>query len=268
MSGRDRLPALIVGLAAGSAGGLFGVGGGIVMVPILTGVLGLTQHRAHGTSLAVIGFAAVVSLVVYGSHGNVAWLAAAVIAAGSLFTARFGARLAARTSPRGLIRAFAVFLVLVAVRLLIGLPEAKHEALALGPLGLAAGLALGLVVGIFSGYFGVGGGILIVPALTLLTGMPQQLAQGTSLAVILVTAPAGAVEHARHGNVVGELVPALAIGAAVGGPLAAWLAQGLPHAALARGFALFMLANAVWTWIKADRDAAKRRARGEESSPS
>lgn len=268
MTGRERLNALLAGLAAGSAGGLFGVGGGLVLIPILTSALGLTQHRAHGTSLAVIGFAALVSLVVYGSHGNVAWLTAALIAAGSLLTARLGARLAARTSARGLTRAFAVFLVVVAVRLLVAVPAPGGSGIAMGSGVLIWDFVLGLAVGIFSGYFGVGGGLLIVPALSLLQGLPQQLAQGTSLASILVIAPAGAYEHARHGNVVGRLVPALAVGAAIGGPLASWLAQALPHAALARAFGIFMLANAVWTWIRAGRAArtSAPAAAGDEAA--
>lgn len=256
MTGRERLNVLLAGFAAGGAGGLFGVGGGLVLIPILTSALGLTQHRAHGTSLAVIGFAALVSVVVYGSHGNVAWFTAALIAAGSLLTARLGARLAARTSARGLTRAFAVFLVVVAIRLLVSTPEASGRGIGMGPVALATDLSLGLVVGLFSGYFGVGGGLLIVPALSLFQGMPQQLAQGTSLAAILVIAPAGALEHARHGNVVGRLVPALAVGAAIGGPVASWLVQALPHTALARAFAVFLLGNAVWTWVRAGRARA------------
>ena len=256
MTGRERLNALLAGIAAGSAGGLFGVGGGLVLIPILTSALGLTQHRAHGTSLAVIGFAALVSVMVYGSHGNVAWVTAALIAAGSLLTARLGARLAARTSPRGLTRAVAVFLAVVAVRLLVAVPVPSGRGIGMGPTVLALDLALGLAVGVFSGYFGVGGGLLIVPALALFQGMPQQLAQGTSLAAILVIAPAGALEHARHGNVVGRLVPALAVGAAIGGPLASWLAQTLPHVALVRAFATFLLVNSVWTWVRAGRARA------------
>jgi uncharacterized membrane protein YfcA len=74
--------------------------------------------------------------------------------------------------------------------------------------------------------------------------------------VILVTAPAGAIEHARHGNLVVRMVPALALGAALGGPLASWFAQGLPHEVLVRCFAVFLLVNAVVSWIRADRPGA------------
>ncbi len=264
MSAGGRLRALLAGLVAGVAGGLFGVGGGIILVPLLTGWLRTSQHQAHGTSLAVIGAVAAASLGVYGAHSHVDWAVALPVGIASVFAARLGARAAARTSPRGLTMAFAVFLVLVAVRLLWSPAEATTPAVRELPAALALDLLLGLAIGMLSGYMGVGGGIIAVPAFTLLMGMPQQLAQGTSLAVILVTAPVGAIEHARHGNLVWRMVPALAAGAAIGAVAAAWWVQGLPNALLARGFAVFLLATAAVTGLRAARAASpppKKRAR-------
>ena len=237
-----------MGAAAGLASGLFGVGGGLAMVPALTGLFRFTQHEAHGTSLAVIGLTALAALVVYGAHANVVWMAALTMAIGSLVTAPLGARLAARVSPGRLRRAFAVFLVLVAVRLLWAPPVVAHREAFSGVAGIAATLLLGLAAGGLAGFMGVGGGMLMVPGLTLVFGMSQQTAQGTSLAVMLVTGPAAALEHSRHGNVVWRLVPFLAVGAAVVAPLAAWGAHGLPHALLARCFAVFLLVTAIHTW--------------------
>jgi hypothetical protein len=256
VSARDRALAFAGGLVAGVAGGLFGVGGGVLLIPILTGAFALTQHQAHGTSLAVIGGTAIAGLAVYGPRGEVAWLTAALVGLASALAAPHGARLARRTSPRGLTLAFAAFLVLVAARLLWSVPPAAATALAHGAAGVALDLALGAAVGLLAGFMGVGGGILAVPAFTLLLGMSQQAAQGTSLAVILVTAPAGAVEHLRHGNVVLRLVPWMALGAVAGAPLASALALALPHAALTRAFAVFLLANALHTAWRASRTPA------------
>jgi uncharacterized membrane protein YfcA len=255
MTGSQRLLGFFAGLGAGAAGGLFGVGGGLVLIPILTGFFKLSQHRAHGTSLAVIGATALVSVVVYAWHGNVAWWTAALVALASMFTARIGARLASRLSPHRLAKAFAVFLFLVAIRLLWKVPEPTVSVFHSGPAAIWFDLVLGAMVGIVAGFMGVGGGIISVPVFTLGLGMTQQLAQGTSLAVILVAAPAGAIEHARHGNVVRGMVPLLALGALIGGPIASWAVQGLPQALLARGFALFLLANAATTWLRANRAA-------------
>jgi len=255
MNARDHAGAALAGAVAGLSGGLFGVGGGVVLVPMLTGRFRLTQHQAHGTSLAAIGATALASLFVYAVHGNVAWLAAAPVALASVLTARYGARWASRVSRRALARAFAAFLVLVAVRLLWRVPAGAGVPLAHGWPALALDLGLGAAIGLLAGFMGVGGGLIAVPAFTLLFGMTQQAAQGTSLAVILFTAAAGAVEHARHGNLVGRLVPGLALGAALGGPLASWFAQSLPHEVLARAFAVFLLANAVYGWIRSNRPA-------------
>src|SRR5262249_53392231 len=115
---RDHAAAVLAGAVAGVAGGLFGVGGGLVLVPALTGFFHLDQRRAHGTSLAAIGVAALASVAVYASHRNVEWLTAAVVGIGSVYTARLGARWAAVTSNRTLARSFAIFLVAVALRLL------------------------------------------------------------------------------------------------------------------------------------------------------
>ena len=249
MSPRDHASrtgwvAALAGFVAGVTGGLFGVGGGIILVPVLTQFFGLTQHQAHGTSLAVIGATAIAGLVVYGLAGNVAWWPAVLMSISSVFAAQLGARLAAKVSTRGLTLAFAAMLVIIAMRILLAPPVGSSQHALTGGLGLVAALGTGAATGLLAGFMGVGGGAVAVPALTIVFGMSQQLAQGTSLALILVTAPFGALEHHRLGNVVTRLMPGLAIGALLGAPLASVVAQRLPQVPLARGFAVFLIANA------------------------
>lgn len=251
----ERWRGALAGFVVGLAGGLFGVGGGILLVPMLTGMFALTQHEAHGTSLAAIGATAFAGLVVYAANGHVAWLTGALMAVTSVACARYGARLAARTSRVALTRAFAILIVVVAARMLWKAPGGTGAPVLEGAPGALVALLVGAAVGLLAGFMGVGGGILTVPALTLLFGTSQQVAQGTSLALILATAPIGAFEHHRHGNVVPRLVPWLALGALAGAPLASALALRLPQAILARGFAVFLLANALQTWVRAARTA-------------
>ncbi len=258
VASRANWAAALAGLVVGLAGGLFGVGGGILLVPLLTSFFSLTQHQAHGTSLAAIGATAVAGLVVYGLAGNVAWWPAALMSVASVVAARAGARFAARTSRERLTLSFAVFVLLVAARILWRAPVGSADHALTGASGMLASLGVGASVGMLSGYMGVGGGVIAVPALTLLFGMPQQMAQGTSLALILVTAPFGALEHHRLGNVVPRLLPGLMLGALVGAPLASLVAQRLPQADLARGFALFLVANALrmgWVVLRRPRVA-------------
>lgn len=251
MTAGERLRGLVAGALTGIAGGLFGVGGGLVMVPALTGFFRLTQHQAHGTSLAVIGATAITAIVVYGAHANIAWSTALVAALGSLVSAGMGARWATRMPARQLRRTFAVLLALVAVRLLWQAPAVVAHPPMAPVVGVIASLVTGVVAGALAGMMGVGGGIIVVPVLTLVFGLSQQAAQGTSLAIMVVTAPTAALEHSRHGNVVWRLVPVLAIGAALGSPIASWFAQAIPHAALVRAFALFLLATSIHTWMRA-----------------
>ena len=256
-----RLPAgvkaLSAGAAAGLAGGLFGVGGGIILVPALLAMFAATPQSASGTSLATLAATALAGAIVYAMHGDVAWPIAALLALASIPTARLGARLAARSSHRTLLRTFAVLLLVVSLRLLLKAQAPVAHVGSAGPWVWAAAVALGVAAGMMSGFLGVGGGIILVPALGLLFGMPQHLAQGTSLAVILVTAPVGAFEAARHGNVIRRLVPWLFVGAALGAPLSSSLAMMLPREALTRLFAIFLLVNAILTWRRAAAPARR-----------
>ena len=108
-------PLVGVGVAAGVLSGIFGVGGGILMVPAMVVVIGFGQHRAHATSLAAIIPIAAVGAFVFGRADSVNLLAAVVLAAGSLLGVQAGARLMNRLSNERLGLVFGAFLVLIAL---------------------------------------------------------------------------------------------------------------------------------------------------------
>jgi len=253
MTSRDRAIAILGGLAAGAAGGVFGVGGGILLVPILTGWLRATQHQAHGTSLAVVTATALSGVVVYAWSGHVAWIPALLTGVVSIVAARFGAQYANRLSSRQLTRAFAVFLTLVGIRLFFEKDTGVPWTFTPGWETLAIQAGTGIAAGFLAGVMGVGGGIVLVPAFTLLLGMDQHTAQGTSLAIILLTAPSGAVVHARHGNILRDLILWLSLGAVVGGAVASTLIQQAPGPVLTQAFAVFLLANAALSLYRVSR---------------
>jgi uncharacterized membrane protein YfcA len=110
--------ALLIGLGAGVLSGLFGIGGGIVMVPALVFFLRFEQKTATGTSLAALILpVAILGVLEYAREGHVHYKIAALLAAGIFVGALFGARLALGTSDVTLRRGFAVLLVLAAARL-------------------------------------------------------------------------------------------------------------------------------------------------------
>jgi uncharacterized protein len=108
------------GALAGLTAGLFGVGGGIVIVPPLVAFAALSQHQAHATSLAAIVPIAAVAGTRFAIDGSVDWSAAALLSAGTLLGAPVGAWLLARSSAGTLNLAFGGFMLIVAARLLLG----------------------------------------------------------------------------------------------------------------------------------------------------
>ena len=111
-------------------------------------------------------------------------------------------------------------------------------------------LAIGLAAGVLAGMFGIGGGIVIVPALMLLAKFPPQVATGTSLgALLLPIGLLGAYAYHREGNV--RVAPALliALGIFVGAYFGARVSLSLPPQTLKRAFAVFLVAVAGQMWF-------------------
>lgn len=247
---RQAALAIGIGLFAGCFSGLLGVGGGVLMVPAMVFWLGFAQHRAHGTSLAVILFIACAGIAQYLHAGNMHWGAAAGLAVGGIAGAALGARFARRVPGYRLRRYFGVFLMIVAARMLYDIIPAitgyVPVVASTMPITFSAGIALlllviGLATGIVSGLLGVGGGIIMVPAMVLLLGFPQKLAQGISLAVIIPTAISGAYVHYRQGNIRPRDVALLGLGGVPGALLGAWGAARVDALVLRLTFALLLL---------------------------
>lgn len=112
----DRSILLIIGsgFVAGVMSGLLGVGGGVVMVPLLVLVAKQTQHQAHATSLAAVVLMGAVGAATFATEGEVEVGLALALAAGSLFGAPLGARIMARTAEGPLKVAFGVLMLVVA----------------------------------------------------------------------------------------------------------------------------------------------------------
>jgi uncharacterized membrane protein YfcA len=108
-----------IGLTAGFFGALFGVGGGIVMVPLLIGAVAFTARPAMATSLAAIGLIAVEGVVFYGLRGDLKPIDAVVLGVPTAVGAVFGTAVQQRLHNRTLTFAFAALLVVVAVRLFV-----------------------------------------------------------------------------------------------------------------------------------------------------
>jgi uncharacterized membrane protein YfcA len=222
MTRRARIfGALLVGIVAGFLAGLFGVGGGILIVPGLV-ALGMRQRLAHGTSLAAIVPIAAAGIAGFWLEGAVDWSAAGLLSVGAMAGAVAGTQLLQRLEGRALRLGFAALLLATAARLFLETGDRAGR----GDLDVwlaAALIAVGLLAGLVAGLYGVGGGVVIVPVLVILFSVPDPVAKGTSLVVILPTAIVGTLRNLRHGNT--DLGAAAATG--LGGVVSAYLASRL-----------------------------------------
>lgn len=228
-----------IGVAAGALGGMMGVGGGILLVPLLVHVLRESQHEAQAISLAFVIAAAAVAVVPYLEREHVDLRLGALLAAGALPGVIAGARTARRMSALGLRRLFGAAVLATAIRILISPPTHAGAPVALWA--WPAEVALGLAVGFLAGLLGIGGGTVLVPVLVLAQGVAQHAAQGLSLLLIIPVGLAGVLAYARGGKLPAQLLPGLLAGGALGGFAGALLAQEIAGPALSRMFAMFLI---------------------------
>jgi uncharacterized membrane protein YfcA len=251
---KDLFTAFLIGAAAGTLGGLAGVGGGVVMIPLMVGVLGITQHQAHGTSLVSLVFTGLSGAITYASRGHVDLAAALSLAVPAVLTARFGARYANALPEWQLKRSFGAFLVVV-IALLVLKPWLVGFSVPAQGAGKVAVLAVaGAATGFLSGMMGIGGGNVMVPSMVLLAGFPQVLAQGTSLLAMVPAGAAGAHEHWRLGNVVRRLLPGLVPGILLGTWLGSTVAVRLDEGTL-RGLFVAVASYSAVRSLRARRPA-------------
>ena len=198
MTSPSLVRATFVGLAAGFLSGLFGVGGGILLVPALVMLLHLPQRMASGTSLAAVLPISVASLVSYTLSGSVDWWVALFVTIGAVSGALLGTYLLQVLPLKVVGVGFVVLLVLTAIRMFIPL-EADGRA-PLTVLTAVLLVLLGVAIGVLAGLFGVGGGVVLVPALVVLWSISPVIAKGTSLAVVVPTAIVGTMRNRANRN--------------------------------------------------------------------
>lgn len=238
---RRHVTPVLLGIGSGLLGGLMGVGGGIVLVPLLVHLVRMGQHEAQGTSLAFVIATALIAVIPYHGNERLDLALAAALTAGALPGVMLGSRIAARTPARTLGIAFGVFILVIAVRILVAPPLGSG-----GPEAwpLAWNVPVGLVVGVLAGLLGVGGGTILVPLLVLGQGVDQHTAQGISLLMIVPVGIVGVWSYAREGRLPSRRLPALLAGGAAGGFLGALLAHRTDAPTLSRIFAVFLIAVA------------------------
>jgi uncharacterized protein len=200
----DIILLLLGGAVSGFLAGFFGVGGGIILVPILLfyfqtiGVTSLVAtHLAFGTSLLIVVFTSISSGIQYARNDHVVWKAVLYLGVTSVIGGLLGAQFAGSLHGKTLQQIFAGVVVIAALRLLVETRKPKQEQMPevqVPPL-----LGAGFLVGLVSALAGIGGGVLSIPVMHSLLKFPLKKALGTSSVTIIVTALAAGIGYVVSG---------------------------------------------------------------------
>lgn len=257
-----------IGLVVGVLTGLFGVGGGFLIVPLLFVLLGVPYEVAIGSSLSFIVGTSAAGLPKHVRAGNVDRKTVLLLAGGSMVGAVLGdvvqdtlVDIVAGGDPGTFDRIMTVLFIalLLVTAWLVFRGRREHtsgrtflQRLPLGPrvnltdvgldgVSLPGLVVISLGVGIVTGLFGVGGGVLFVPILLLVVGLDAHKAVGTSLGVVMLAAIAGTIKKGFAGEVNLLLAMCLLVGSGVGVQLGVWLCTQLHAQRLRRAFAVVVL---------------------------
>ncbi len=241
---------VLLGAVFGFLGGLFGIGGATLAIPTLGIAFGMSEQLAQGTALVMAIPNIAIGLVRYVQRAGID-VRAALVLAGTALPVTYGCALVATSiASRPLRIGFALFLILIALDIARRAlrPGAPVKKLAL-PWPFVS--VVGAVCGVFSGFFGIGGAIVAVPAMTTLFGYSQLAAQGMSLAYSASTASLATVAYASRGDVDWRVSLPLAVGGMLTVRSGVDLAHRLPERALRLVFVAFAIAVAIALLLEA-----------------
>jgi uncharacterized membrane protein YfcA len=252
------LPALALGALLGFFGGLFGIGGGIIAIPLLVLGYGMDQPMAQGTALVMMVPNLLIGWWRYTRHQPVPWqraLALGVIAAATTWVV---AHMATRMPPHWLRQVFSVFLLGLSVYLLITQWRARSVD---APLAASSESApdmatarvpqrylplVGLVGGSSMGLLGIGGGLVATPIFTSLFGQRQTIAQSFALALVAPSSVIALSTYASAHQVDWSMGLPLAVAGMFTVSAGVSLAQRLPEQKLRAAFAWMLLVTSLW----------------------
>jgi len=262
----------VLGVFAGFLGGLLGVGGGIIVVPILVLVFNLDTRLAVGTSLVMVMFTALSATFAYSRQRRIDWKVGVVSAVATVPGASMGAYATKFFSSNSLAIIFGATILFIAGVMLrrsfrVETDPQKTPRIAsksgsksglwsrrlvdrMGKVfeydaSMYSGLLLLVLGGLASGFLGIGGGLVVVPILTAIVGLPMHIAIATSMLTMIFTSISGVSTHVVLGNVDVEYAIPLVIGILGGTQIGAWTAKRLKSASLERVFALAVMAIGV-----------------------
>jgi uncharacterized membrane protein YfcA len=245
----ELLLMLSLGAALGFFGGLFGIGGGIIVIPLLVLGFGMEQAVAQGTALVMMVPNLLIAWFRYNQREPVAWRTALQIGALASLTTWLVAHIATRLAPDIMRTVFALFLLALSLRLLLQkplnprTPPRAPRSLRLLPL-------VGVVGGSSMGLLGVGGGLVATPLFTGWFGQKQTVAQSLSLALVAPSSIIALLTYSSAARVDWAIGLPLAVGGLFTVSAGVAVAHRLPERRMRAAFAWMVLCTALWLLAK------------------
>ena len=238
-----------LGAGLGFAGGLLGIGGGLIAIPTLAWLYGMDQHLAQGTALVMIVPNVLIGFFRYHQKHRIDLRAVAAISVFSMVAAYVAGRLASGIESSVLRIAFALFLIALALYFGSGVLRRARggaEAPVLAPRQMTRSALplLGIASGAMSGIFTIGGGLVVVPALVSLFRMEQTRAQGMALALVVPSSAIALFAYAQGQHVAWDVGVPMAVGGILSVSAGVALAHKFPAARLRLLFCLVLLVTA------------------------
>lgn len=244
MSLMATIEMLCLGVAFGAFGGLFGVGGGIIAIPMLVLLFGMKEQAAQGTALVMMLPTVLLGFWKYQRRNSIDLRMAGLLAATAVTATYFAAQTANALSSGVLRAAFGGFLVLVSVYVAWKALRRTDSQQAHWKLRWTWSWLVGVTGGLLSGLFGVGGATIAPPALTTFFGLSQTAAQGLALAMIAPGVVVALVVYARAGAVHWSSGLAMAAGSLIAVPIGVAAAHKLKGEKLRLLFCGFLIFSA------------------------
>jgi uncharacterized membrane protein YfcA len=232
----------LLGGAIGFFGGLFGVGGAIVSIPVLAVAFGMSEQQAQGTSLLMVVSNVVVALWRYNREQKIDWRMGAYLATVAIPFSYLGAHLATELPERIVRYAFASFVIAIAA--FMAWRTGRALAPRAEPLPFVFVGVVGAISGFMAGAFGIGGAMFTIPAMSVFFGLSQVAAQGQALVLAVPGALVGLVTYTVARDVAWLVGIALALGGCTTVVWGAHVAHRLPDRTLRWLWICFLLVAA------------------------
>ncbi len=232
--------AAIVALFTGMISAILGIGGGVVLVPLFNLVVGLPIKKAIGTTKFLILFTSTSSAIAHYKYRRIDWKTGLLLETAAIPGTILGVNLVQILDPKALKIILSIALIAASINMMrkrkgggtkimtegiwprkIVTRDGMTFSYAFTPARLTIGLAMGFIAGLVAGVTGLGGGIVKVPLLNLILGIPIHVSTATSSFMIMLTSPSAAIVHAQLGHIdyiKGVIaIPGILIGTQVGG---------------------------------------------------